>query len=275
MHIPFLEKNTLECRLKAARAELGAFKSGKKYQDMQEMHRKEVQALECRIRHLEEGLAQARRDLKANTRHWMEVFDDLKKEHQKEVAALMKRLARMEERALRAERERDECKDKITQQRHRIYEVETALEEEKGKNTRLKAQLVHHCINNQVISCHQRHTLISPLEGLCHKIVLLNKPQNACFQFFNRFIALPFENAPVYDAKPDFNLAHPGTMLWCIYNSYPVVFPMEEFRTAFQALQYTGLPFTAKVFLQATLLCNEPDQAFRFMRVQAIAHKRP
>lgn len=47
MHIPFLEKNTLECRLKAARAELGAFKSGKKYQDMQEMHRKEVQALEC------------------------------------------------------------------------------------------------------------------------------------------------------------------------------------------------------------------------------------
>ncbi len=143
MHIPFLEKNTLECRLKAARAELGAFKSGKKYQDMQEMHRKEVQALECRIRHLEEGLAQARRDLKANTRHWMEVFDDLKKEHQKEVAALMKRLARMEERALRAERERDECKDKITQQRHRIYEVETALEEEKGKNTRLKAQLGH------------------------------------------------------------------------------------------------------------------------------------
>lgn len=49
----------------------------------------------------------------------MEVFDDLKKEHQKEVAALMKRLARMEERALRAERERDECKDKIPQQRHK------------------------------------------------------------------------------------------------------------------------------------------------------------
>ena len=68
MHIPFLEKNTLECRLKAARAELGAFKSGKKYQDMQEMHRKEVQALECRIRHLEEGLAQDRKSGSAGWR---------------------------------------------------------------------------------------------------------------------------------------------------------------------------------------------------------------
>lgn len=143
MRIPFLEKNTLECRLKAARAELAAFKTGKKYQDIQEMHRKEVHDLECRIRQLEEELAQAHRDLKTNTGHWMEVFDDLEKEHQKEVAALTKQLARMEKRALRAERERDECKDKITQQRHRIYEVETALEEEKGKNTRLKAQLGH------------------------------------------------------------------------------------------------------------------------------------
>lgn len=85
VHIPFLEKNTLQCRLKAAKAELAAFKSGKKYQDMQETHRKEVQDMECRIRQLEEGLAQAHRELKANTRHWFEVFDDLKKEHQKEV----------------------------------------------------------------------------------------------------------------------------------------------------------------------------------------------
>ncbi|MCI9190262.1 MAG: hypothetical protein HFH84_11675 [Lachnospiraceae bacterium] len=104
------------------------------------MHRKEVQALKCQILQPEEELAQVRRNLKTNTRHWLEVFDDLKKKHQKEVAALVKRLARMKELALRAERERDECKDKITQQRHRIYEVETALKEVKEKNTRLKAQ---------------------------------------------------------------------------------------------------------------------------------------
>jgi septal ring factor EnvC (AmiA/AmiB activator) len=141
MRIPFLRKNTLECRLKAARAELEAFKIGKKYQDMQETHRKEVRALECRNRQLEEELAQAHRDLKANTRHWFEVFGDLNREYRKKTAALMKRLAQMERRALHAERERDECKDKMTQQRRRSYEVETALEEEKGKNSWLKAQL--------------------------------------------------------------------------------------------------------------------------------------
>lgn len=65
MHNPFIENNTLQCRLKAAKAELAAFKSGKKYQDMQETHRKEVQDMECRIRQLEEGLAQAHRELKA------------------------------------------------------------------------------------------------------------------------------------------------------------------------------------------------------------------
>lgn len=70
-------------------------------------------------------------------------------------------------------------------------------------------ELVHHCINNQVILNCQRYPLISPLKGLCHKIVLFNKTQDACFQFINRFIALPFEQATVYDAEPDLDLVHP------------------------------------------------------------------
>lgn len=152
MRIPFLEKNTLQCRLKAAQAEVAAFKSGKKYQDMQEMHRKEVEALECVIRQLKEELAQAHKDLKANTDHWFEVFEDLKKEYLKREAALMKQLGQMEKRAFRAEGERDEGKDKIKQQRLKIYELETALEKEKGKNSRLKAQLGHDHENSSIPS---------------------------------------------------------------------------------------------------------------------------
>lgn len=152
MHIPFLEKNTLQCRLKAAQAEVAAFKSGKKYQDMQEMHRKEVESLECVIRQLKEELAQAHKDLKANTDHWFEVFGDLKKEYLKREAALMKQLGQMEKRAFRAEGERDEGKDKIKQQRLKIYELETALEKEKGKNSRLKAQLGHDHENSSIPS---------------------------------------------------------------------------------------------------------------------------
>ena len=39
----------LEYRLKAAEAEVSAFKSGKKYQKIHEVHRKEVKALEQEI----------------------------------------------------------------------------------------------------------------------------------------------------------------------------------------------------------------------------------
>ena len=152
MRVPFLEKNTLQCRLKAAQAEVAAFKSGKKYQDMQEMHRKEVESLECVIRQLKEELARAHKDLKANTDHWFEVFGDLKKEYLKREAALMKQLGQMEKRAFRAEGERDEGKDKIKQQRLKIYELETALEKEKGKNSRLKAQLGHDHENSSIPS---------------------------------------------------------------------------------------------------------------------------
>lgn len=35
--------------------------------------------------------------------------------------------------------------------------------------------LVLHCINNQVMLCCQRHTLISPLKWFCHKVILFNK----------------------------------------------------------------------------------------------------
>ena len=46
----------------------------------------------------------------------------------------------MENRAPRAERQRDAALDKATEQRHHLYEAETALEEEKGKNLRLMTQ---------------------------------------------------------------------------------------------------------------------------------------
>ena len=109
---------------------------------------------------------------------------------------------------------------------------------------------------------HQRYTPISPLKGFCHKIVLFNKPQDACFQFFNRFIAFPFKQAAVYDPEPDFNLVHPRTMLWRVYNAYPVIFLMKKFRTAFQAFQYAGFPFAPKFFRQAALFRNKSYQTF-------------
>ena len=132
---------SLQYRLKAAIAEAQGFKSGKKYQDMQEAHEKEVRSYERRIKDLESELAKAYRDIVNIRNQWFEVFGDLEKEHSKELSEALKKAEQMENRALRAERQRDEALDKIKEQRIKIYEVETELEEEKGKNLKLKAQL--------------------------------------------------------------------------------------------------------------------------------------
>ena len=68
---------------------------------------------------------------------WFEVFVDLEAEWKRERNRLEHQLKKMEERAVRAEAQRDAAREKVTKQRQRIYELETELEEEKGKNLKL------------------------------------------------------------------------------------------------------------------------------------------
>lgn len=143
---------SLQYRLKAAGAELEAFKSGRKYQDMENRHQKTVRALECRIKGLERELAQTRRDMAAARENWFEVFEELEREFNRKLSAANKKARQMEKRALKAEAERDEALDKVTDQRHKIYEVETELEEEKGKNLKLRAQLNRDYENSSLTS---------------------------------------------------------------------------------------------------------------------------
>lgn len=50
---------------------------------------------------------------------------------------------------------------------------------------------------------------------------------------------------------------------------------MKKFAAVFQVFEYVRLAFAAKVFYQATLLRNEPYQAFRLMCVQSVTDKCP
>ena len=109
----------LQYRLKAAGTELEAFKSGRKYQDMENRHQKIVRALECRIKELERELAQTRRDMAAARENWFEVFEELEREFNRKLSAANKKARQMEKRALKAEAGRDEALDKVTGQRHK------------------------------------------------------------------------------------------------------------------------------------------------------------
>ncbi len=141
MNSSFEYITTLEYRLKAAEAKICAFKSGEKYIRMQEEYLKELHSLERKIRKLEDELSRAHSETVSVRNQWFEIFEELQKECARKLSALQKELEQMEKRAIEAERQRDAALDKVTQQRQKIYALETALEEEKGKNLKLRAQI--------------------------------------------------------------------------------------------------------------------------------------
>ena len=144
--------SNLQYALKAARKQLEELKSGEKYVRMSEEHKKIVRAYEQQIRHLKRELALAHQETITVRNLWFQQFEDLEKERERERKQFERELKKMEERALRAEAQKDAVQAKITEQRHKIYELETALEEEKGKNLKLTAQLNHDYENSSLPS---------------------------------------------------------------------------------------------------------------------------
>lgn len=140
MNTSFKYSTTLEYRLKAATAEVMAFKSGEKYIKMQEEHLKELRHMERIIKRLREELSTANSEIITVRNQWFEIFEELQKEFERKLSIFEKLNRQLEKRALNAERQSDDLRNKITEQRHRIYDLGTELEEEKGKNLKLRAQ---------------------------------------------------------------------------------------------------------------------------------------
>lgn len=152
MNSSFEYITALEYRLRAAKAELDAFKSGEKYIRMEELRVKEVRSLEQKIAALEKELAKEHSHAITIRDQWFEVFEQLQKECDRKVARAQKEAWLMEKRALRAEQQRDAALEKVTQQRHELYEVKTELEEEKEKNLKLTAQINRNYENSSIPS---------------------------------------------------------------------------------------------------------------------------
>jgi hypothetical protein len=152
MNRSFEYTTALEYRLKAATAELNAFKSGDKYVQMEQQRLKEVRRLEREVSRLKKELADARSETVTVRNQWFEIFERLQKECDRKVEAAKKETARMEKRALKAEQQLDKALEKVADQRRRNYELETELEDEKGKNLKLRAQLNRDYENSSIPS---------------------------------------------------------------------------------------------------------------------------
>lgn len=152
MNLFFEIITSLEYRLKAASAEVAAFKSGKKHLDMQENHEKTVRSLERRIKEQDKELAGAHCETITVRDQWFEVFGDLEKEANRKLSDALKEIGQLKERLFQTQGQLDTALDKGKEQRLELYRLKTELEEEKGRNLQLRAQMNRNYENSSLPS---------------------------------------------------------------------------------------------------------------------------
>ena len=132
---------TLQMQLKAAQHKIDGYESGKRYQMIEESHRKSrrhyqriIEQKNARIRELEHTLEKVWK--------WVEeICEDQEKEHQKVVKELMRQLSEAIERHQAEARKCDEEHAINAALRQKKYALETELEDEREKNRKLIAQI--------------------------------------------------------------------------------------------------------------------------------------
>lgn len=141
MRISFERVTTLQYELKAAQRQLASFKSGQKFVTMKKEHEQECRRLERQIKSLQEELHRLRLEQFYARQQWFESTDDMQAEYERQIRTLQAENARLYERSIKAEAQRDAAYDKITEMRRETYQLAAELEEEKGKNQKLIAQI--------------------------------------------------------------------------------------------------------------------------------------
>ena len=131
----------LQYKVKSLAARVAGFESGEKYMQMRAEFKAQLAEKDREIKRLKKELADANAQTVTVRENWSQVFDDMQKEHEKELDRKGRELKNMEARALNAERRADETKDKLLDKTREVYGLQTELEDAKGKNQALKAQI--------------------------------------------------------------------------------------------------------------------------------------
>ena len=168
---------TLMCRLKAAQRRNKELESGERYIQLEELHQKEYNVYEHKIEKLKKELADAHKETIRVRNYWFQVLEDMLREFEKAQKRSAQELRKMEIRALNAEKQREDALDKAAVFRHQFYEAASRLEEEQGKNLKLRAQINRDYENSSIPSS-------KAVRGHCRKrqeptqpVILLPPPE--------------------------------------------------------------------------------------------------
>ena len=146
------DRITLLCRLKAAQTRNKELESGERYVRLKELHQKECRGYGSRILELQKEAADAHKETIRVRNYWFQVLEDMLLEFEKMQKKTKQELQEMEKRALKAEKQRDDALDKVKELQHQFYETAVRLEEEQGKNLKLRAQINRDYENSSIPS---------------------------------------------------------------------------------------------------------------------------
>lgn len=152
MKISFEYATQLQYENKALRERIRLLESGEAYLRLRKEYERLLEEKEREIRQLKAELEESRRQSARNRENWFQVYEDMEKEKKKESRAKAAEIRRLRKLFREAVRSRDRWKEKYLEQLRLKYEAETALEEEKGKNLKLRAQLNRDYENSSIPS---------------------------------------------------------------------------------------------------------------------------
>lgn len=156
MRIDFESFSSLQYRNRALSRQVEEFKSGEKYVKMEAAYKKLLRLYNREMKRLKRELAKAHSETVTVRKYWCEVMDDLDKEHQEELRRLEAVIGRLEKEKLELARQRDVAKDKLRERTQQYYAVASELEEERGKNKKLTAQVNMDFENSSIPSSKQK-----------------------------------------------------------------------------------------------------------------------
>lgn len=152
MNTAFEYITNLQYKVKTLTDQVKAFESGKKYVTMYSKFKTQLSAKDQEITKLKYELADSHSQTVTVRKNWMQVFEDMEKDHEKELQKKDRKIKELEKRALNAERMLDLARDNLREKNIELYKVMTELEEEKGKNQILKAQIKRDYENSSLSS---------------------------------------------------------------------------------------------------------------------------
>ncbi len=141
MYTNFEYVSDLQYKVKALKACVHSFETGEIYKSMNADFKNQLSRKTKIIAKLKAELGYEKRQFVKMRNNWLQVFDDLEEEHIKAILKKDRIIKALEERALKSEILCCELQDKIKENLFEIYQVKSELEEEKGKNQKLIAQI--------------------------------------------------------------------------------------------------------------------------------------